>query len=145
MKEAYRIADQNSNCRKAADQARRNKGKLSQGLQQGDRVLLRNLTPRGGPGKLRSYWEPNIYNVVSQVGDSGMVYSIAREDKSGKPKTVHRNLLYPCEELPIEGPPSRQNKRAKENRVKQTVKPKDSNNLPSEEAGSESNNSDDVE
>ena len=98
MKEAYDIADKNSNSRKEKDRDRRNI-KVSSGLQVGDRVLMKNVTPRGGPGKLRSFWEPNVYRILSLVGETGVVYQIQREDGKGRIKTIHRNLLLPCEHL----------------------------------------------
>ena len=102
MKEAYEIAYKNSEKHKLSDRARRNAGKKSAVLEPNDRVLLRNLTPRGGPGKLRNYWESKIYRVLSSVGDSGVVYKIQSEGKSGPVKTVHRNLLMPCYQLELE-------------------------------------------
>ena len=60
MKEAYDIANQNSETRKEKDQLRRNAKNLSCSLEPNDRVLLRNLSERGGPGKLRAHWESNI-------------------------------------------------------------------------------------
>ena len=35
-------------------------------LEQGDKVLVRNLTPKGGTGKVRPYLEPKIAEVVSR-------------------------------------------------------------------------------
>ena len=105
MKDAYRIARERSDQRKAKDCEKRNKGTVASALVPGDRVLLRNLTPRGGPGKLRAFWEEHIYEVESLVGNSGVVYNIKREDGIGPSKTVHRNLLMPCDQLPIEKQP----------------------------------------
>ena len=65
MKEAYQIAQQNA--KKTAERGREYYNKRVSGgvLQPGDRVLVRNLTERGGPGKLRSHWE---HVVVDRMG-----------------------------------------------------------------------------
>lgn len=64
MQEAYEIAKQSA--KKSAERNKRNyDGKVrSSVLCPGDRVLVRNLTPRGGTGKLRSHWEDVIHTVV---------------------------------------------------------------------------------
>jgi len=67
-------------------------------LQPGDRVLVRNLTPRGGPGKLRAYWEDKVHVVVKQNGE-GPVYQVRPEGQGGRTRTLHRNILLPCDFL----------------------------------------------
>ena len=73
-------------------------------LENGDRVLVRNLTPRGGPGKLRSHWEEEAYVVVDQKG-TNPVYTVVPEGHKGKSRVLHRNLLLPCPYLPLNLPP----------------------------------------
>ena len=66
---------------------------------------MHNLSQHGGPGKCRSYWEPDVHVVVEVKGDTGLVYAIRSEkDKSDKVRVVHRNHLLPCSSLPLEFP-----------------------------------------
>lgn len=71
-------------------------------LKVGDRVLVRNLSERGGPGKLRSHWERNIHVVRRRISDDAPVYEVEAEDGSGRKRVLHRNLLFQCEYLPLD-------------------------------------------
>ena len=102
MKEAYtkasNLAKQNaSRGKKQYDRKAR-----STVLEPGDRVLVRNLTPRGGPGKLRSFWEDEVHIVLSRKSPEIPVYVVTSESKTKKPRTLHRNMLLPCDYLSCE-------------------------------------------
>ena len=69
MKDAHELARQNIS--KSADDEKKQcdrKVRFSS-LQPGDRVLVRNLSERSGPGKLRSHWEQEVHLVVHQKDD----------------------------------------------------------------------------
>ena len=74
-------------------------------LHPGDRVLVRNMTPRGGTGKLRNHWEEHIHVVIRQVGKDIPVYEVKPEQGKGRLRILHRNLLLPCDYLPLEVQP----------------------------------------
>ena len=97
MREAYRIVAEKSAARKTKDTERRKSDskKLLQELHVGDRVLVKNVREKGGPGKLRSYWEQKVYVISEKKGD--VVYSVLGEGEKDpkKIRTVHRNMLLP--------------------------------------------------
>ena len=64
-------------------------------------ALVRNMTEHGGPGKLRSYWEQEIY-VVTQKRKDMPVYEVKPETGNGRSRVLHRNLLLPCSYFPAE-------------------------------------------
>ena len=104
MKEAYQIAQQNA--KKITERGKEYYNKRVSGgvLQPGDRVLVRNLTERGGPGKLRSHWEHVIHVVVERMGVLSPVYKVTPESGGGRTRVLHRNLLLPCDVLELDAP-----------------------------------------
>ena len=101
MDEAYRIASKAAQTRAAQGKQQYDKKVRSSVLEPGDRVLVKNLPPRGGPGKLGSCWEQQVYKVISRMGADSPVYKVEPESKQGKVRILHRNLLLPCNDLPI--------------------------------------------
>lgn len=116
MEEAYAIA--NENAQKAAERSKKyyDTKVRSSVLQPGERVLIKNLTPRGGPGKLRNYWEDTIHTVVRQMGSDLPIYELRPEKGRGRSRVLHRNLLMSCDHLPFETQPEM----TKDDRKKET-------------------------
>ena len=126
MSKAYKIAAKNTEQQKGKDRDRCNSRATLGKLKPGDQVLMRNLSQRGGPGKLRSYWEPDVHVVVEVKGETGLVYAIRSEkDKSGKVRVVHRNHLLSCSSLPFEFPTELQKPRKTRKTSKKKVAAKE--------------------
>ncbi|KAI4896469.1 hypothetical protein NFI96_008001 [Prochilodus magdalenae] len=116
MEEAYTIA--RKNIQKASEKGKRcyDSKVRSSVLQPGDRVLVKNLSPRGGPGKLRNCWEDGIHTVVKRMGSDLPIYEVRPEQGKGRFRILHRNLLMPCDHLPLETPDPSRTPRGKQER-----------------------------
>lgn len=120
MQEAYEIARKNNEKSKKKGKHQYDKHLRSTILKEGDRVLVRNLGERGGPGKLRSFWENDIHVVTRRMSSDSPVYEVKPEKGSGRIRILHRNLLLQCDELPFEGPPTKQLRTRKQRNKQRT-------------------------
>ena len=88
MQEAYAKASTAANKNAKRGKKHYDKKARSTMLNEGDRVLVRNLSPRGGLGKLQYFWEEEVHVVVSRKGPDSPVYEVRSESKTTK-KPVH--------------------------------------------------------
>ena len=101
MKEAYEIARQNVQKVKNYSEERWKRRLIASTLQPGDKVLIKNKRgDQTGPGKLRAYWEQDIYLVVS-AHPNGVVYEVQKA-QGGEKRVLHRNMLLSCEMLELD-------------------------------------------
>lgn len=107
MEDAYKLASQASKeSGKRGKELYDRKGHGAD-LSLGCRVLIRNLTEKGGPGKLRSFWEEKVHIVTKRMYPDSPVYEVKPENGHGRTRVLHRNLLLPCDFLPVEKPLSK--------------------------------------
>lgn len=88
MSEAYKTAESHSRQSNARGKAQYDWKVRWVVLKVGDRVLIRNLGERGGPGKLRSYWEKSVY-VVKEVSNNPVYVVYPENSDSGKTRILH--------------------------------------------------------
>ena len=105
LQEALNIASRNAHAKVESGKLQYDKKVHSTALEPGDRVLVRNLSERGGPGKIRSHWEQDVYIVVKRQRESP-VYIVKKENGQGTERVLHRNLLLQCDLLPVDPVPA---------------------------------------
>ena len=102
MDEAYAIASRRLRAAGERNKVHYDLKAKSVDLQPNDRVLVRNVSERGGPGKLRSYWEKDVHRVIRHKDNMSPVYEVQRENGTGPVRVLHRNLLFQCNDLPVD-------------------------------------------
>ena len=102
MENAYKLASKKSRESGARAKEYYDRKLRSSVLQPNDCVLVRNLSERGGPGKLRAHWEDQIHHIVRQRGPDSPVHEVKPETGTGPTRVLHQNLLLPCDSLPLD-------------------------------------------
>ena len=67
----------------------------------GDQVLMKNVREKGGTGKLKSFWEETLFQVIEKR-ENIPVYKIQNLKNSSDVRQIHRNLLMKCNDLPVD-------------------------------------------
>ena len=80
MKEVYKMVSKRG--KNKDTQHRNSSSRFSLSLQPGDRVLVRNMSPRGGAGKMRHFWEEKVHVIVSRIGVNRIVYKVSKKTKA---------------------------------------------------------------
>ena len=88
MFEAYQLASEKAEKNAMSGKVQSDKKAKSTSLQPGDRVLIRNVKERGGPAKLRSYWEDKVYKIVCQKASEIPVYEVIPKSAGEKTSTA---------------------------------------------------------
>ena len=137
MDQAFEIANKHADKKGQYNTGYYNKKARGVEIKVGDRVLLRNHSEKGGTGKLRNYWEDEIYIVVKK-DEEIPVLTICPEN-GGKEKRVHRNNIMNCnlilpKDVEVEkGFRSKGNSPAEKKRVKKMAKQRVEDDSESEE------------
>ncbi len=92
MDQAYKLTSESASMASGRAKDRYDRKTHGAEIQPGCRVLVRNMSERGGPGKIRSYWEEQVY-VVHKKRSEYPVYEVHPETGQGRVRVLHRNML----------------------------------------------------
>nr|XP_054597198.1 uncharacterized protein LOC129163469 [Nothobranchius furzeri] len=93
LKQAYHLATESATKNHLRNKSRNDQRVRDQPLQEGDRVLIRNVGLTG-KHKLQDRWKSIPYIVIAQLPNLP-VYKVKPEQGSGGVKTLHRDHLLP--------------------------------------------------
>ena len=139
MREAYARAGDNARKSQIKSHKNANQHARSTVISPGDRVLVRRQVDKKGQGKIKSFWEDEIYTVVRQMDDNP-VYEIQCAGKKGT-RVVHRNAILQCDSLPLDTKPQRTKSSNSATPTSATAAPT-STNVPAGLTASDSDDSD---
>ncbi|KAI7814030.1 hypothetical protein IRJ41_006648 [Triplophysa rosa] len=97
LQKAYQLASENALKNHQRNKHRYDKKVTCQGVEPGDRVLIRNLA-FSGKHKLEDKWNSSPFVVLEKLAHLP-VYKLKSEDGKGKIKTLHRDHLLPIGEV----------------------------------------------
>ena len=101
LEAAYKIAQLNSKKDKTRHKEHYDLKTRGAVISPGDGVLVRNVSIRG-KNKLADKWEKIPYLVIEQPSKGIPVYKVKHENGTGGIRTLHRNLLLPIGNIPME-------------------------------------------
>ena len=110
LMEAYNLAKAETNKSQAHQKRNYDLRVRGSSLRVGDRVLVKAVAFEG-KHKLANRWQEPPYIVVAQPNIEIPVFKVKREDGSGEPRVLHRNMLLPIGSLPIPNDKPRVTKR----------------------------------
>lgn len=99
LQKTYDLAIKSAAKVEEGNKAHFDKHVLESTLDIGDRVLVKNVHLRG-KHELADKWESLVYTVVKRAGDLP-VYIVRPEGREGPLRTLHRDLLLPCDLLQL--------------------------------------------
>ena len=99
LRRAHELASAMMEKTAQANKSRYDKKVRENALEEGDKVLVRNVGLKG-PNKLADRWSKTVYQVRRKMGPDMPVYVVSPVDGEGPAKTLHRNMLLPCGFLP---------------------------------------------
>ncbi|XP_048860035.1 uncharacterized protein LOC125727403 [Brienomyrus brachyistius] len=94
LRESYKLAVEHSDRTAQKNKERYDLKVRETILDEGDRVLVKNVGVRG-KHKIADRWSRTVYRIVKRINDSP-VYVITPVNADGPIRTLHRDLLLPC-------------------------------------------------
>ena len=94
---------------------------------------------------MRAYWEKDIHIVVRRMNPSSPVYEVKRETGDSATRILHRDLLLPCNDLPVDDtPPQHASRPIRKSKRRRTRLSTHENSRPTDENSENSSEEEEI-